>query len=138
MKKNVTKHVLYYLQVRKTIKTLEKLTEAPVSRRNEIQATKKIIAVIGVFFVCHTFSGFIGIIAQKGKFSTATKVVFLEIIDLFSAINCSINIIIYALFDPKFKKIFQDLFISCSMLMDKEREADSTSFKKHISKNSTF
>ena len=92
---------------------MKKLTNAPVNRKHEIQATKKIIVVIGAFLLCHLFGGLIGIIVKGGKFPLMTRLLFGNIIDVTVAINSSINIIIYAFFDPNFKKVFHELFISC-------------------------
>ena len=90
---------------------MEELTEMPISRKNEIQATKKIMAIIGVFFCVHVCIAIAGILASV---SFSSKIILAALVDMLIILNCSVNVIIYGIFDPKFRQIFFELFCSCS------------------------
>ena len=90
---------------------MEELTEMPISRKNEIQATKKIMAIIGVFFCVHVCIAIAGILASV---SFSSKIILAALVDMLIILNCSVNVIIYGIFDPKFRQIFLELFCSCS------------------------
>ena len=93
---------------------MEKLTEMPVSRKTEMRATKKILAVIGVFFLCNSFIGIFGIIAGTALIDSHSKIILTDIGIMLFVLNCSVNVIIYGIFDLKFRQIFIELFCSCS------------------------
>ena len=105
---------LISLQVRKLNNTMEKLTKMPVSRKTEMQATKKILAVIGVFFLCNFFNGLFGIIVRIASIDSHLTMILSDISIMLITLNCSVNVIIYGIFDPKFRQIFFELFCSCS------------------------
>ena len=92
---------------------MEELTKMPVSRKNEIQATKKIMAIIGVFF-CVNVSIFIAGAGIFAGVSFSAKLILAALVDLLIVLNCCVNVIIYGIFDLKFRKIFLDRFCSCS------------------------
>ena len=100
------------MQIRTLNNTMEKLTEMPVSRKIEMQATKKILAIIGVFFFVNLFIGIAGHIGKYCSFSS--RIILVNISDMLSVLNCCVNVIIYAIFDPKFRQIFLELFFSSS------------------------
>ena len=94
---------------------MEKLTEMPVNRKMEIQATKKVLAVTGFFFccnICQICSN--GAVAANTSITTNSRVILMDITDVFLVLNCCLNVIIYGIFDPKFRRIFLELFCSCS------------------------
>ena len=93
---------------------MEKLTEVPVSRKTEIQATKKILAVIGVFIFTNFFNNVFGIIATTASIDSYSRNILNDISSVLCVLNSSVNVIIYGIFDPKFRQIFLDLFCSCS------------------------
>ena len=86
----------------------------PVSRRIEMQATKKILAVIGVFFFCNLFNGIFGIVATSASVDSHTRIILADISIMLVVLNSSVNVIIYGIFDLKFRQIFLELFCSCS------------------------
>ena len=92
---------------------MEELTKMPVSRKNEIQATKKIMAIIGVFF-CVNVSIFIAGAGIFAGVSFSAKLILAALVDLLIVLNCCVNVIIYGIFDLKFRQIFLDRFCSCS------------------------
>ena len=90
---------------------MEKLTEMPVSRKTEFQATKKIMAIIGVFFCVHVCIA----IAGAGIFASvsfSSKNILAALVDMLIVLNCCVNVIIYGIFDPKFRHIeyFKDVW----------------------------
>ena len=102
------------MQIRELNNTMEKLTEIPVSRKTEMRATKKILAVIGVFFLCNSFIGIFGIIAKTALSNSHSRIILTDVSILLLVLNCSVNVIIYGIFDLKFRQIFLELFCSCS------------------------
>ena len=93
---------------------MEKLTEVPVSRKTEIQATKKVLAVIGVFIFTNLFNNIFGIIATTASIDIYSRNILNDISSVLIVLNSSVNVIIYGIFDPKFRQIFLDRFCSCS------------------------
>ena len=86
----------------------------PVSRKQEIQATKKVMAVIGVFFCCNICMAITGTITQNISITSNSRVILADITDVLLVLHCCLNVIIYSIFDPKFRRIFLELFWSCS------------------------
>ena len=86
----------------------------PVSRKTEIQATKKVMAVIGVFFCCNICMAITGTITQNISITSNSRVILADITDVLLVLHCCLNVIIYGIFDPKFRRIFLELFCSCS------------------------
>ena len=93
---------------------MEKLTEMPVNRKMEIQATKKVLAVIGVFFCCNICMAITGTVTQNISITSNSRVILADITDVLLVLHCCLNVIIYGIFDPKFRRIFLELFCSCS------------------------
>ena len=100
------------MQIRELNNTMEKLTEIPVSRKTEMRATKKILAVIGVFFLCNSFIGIFSIFTALINYHS--KIILTDVAIMLFVLNCSVNVIIYGIFDLKFRQIFLELFCSCS------------------------
>ena len=106
--------------MKKANDALEDLTSTTVSRRVENIVTKKTLAVIGVFFVSSFVISVTGSIARTGKFKSYNPF-FTAIIDVFAVVNCSINIVIYGIFDYKFRETFKKIFCAC--LISEKRSA---------------
>ena len=83
----------------------------PVSRKTEIQATKKVMAVIGVFFCCNICMAITGTITQNISITSNSRVILADITDVLLVLHCCLNVIIYGIFDPKFRRIFFELFL---------------------------
>ena len=111
------------LQVRKLNKTMEKLTEMPVSRKREIQATKKVMAVIGVFFCCNICMAITGTVTQNISITSNSRVILADITDVLLVLHCCLNVIIYSIFDLKFRRIFLKLFCTWSKTNKNELNA---------------
>ena len=93
---------------------MENLTGMPVLRKKEIQATKKVMAVIGVFFCCNICMAITGTVTQNISITSNLRVILADITDVLLVLHCCLNVIIYGIFDPKFRQIFLELFCSCS------------------------
>ena len=93
---------------------MEELTETAVSRRMEIKETKKIMAIIGVFFCCNSFTAFMSIISFL-FFSedVNARLNFTQVSDLLVATNSCMTIFIYGSFDTKFRTLFFQIFCPC-------------------------
>ena len=92
------------LQIKRTNDTMEELTAMSVNRTKELKITKKLLAVISVFAI----KSIIGSIFLYLSISKDT--VYLTPVDLCLVINCGVNVIIYAIFDKKFRKIISTRF----------------------------
>ena len=106
-------NIIFICQVRKLNNTLEELTETSVSRRTEIQLTKKIMSIIGVFFFCNSSVAILGML-PFGPNSQDLKIILVNIALILVVFQCGSNIIIYSIFDSKFRRTFLELFCSCS------------------------
>ena len=93
------------LQIKKTNDTMEELTEMTVNRTMEHKITKKLLAVILVFAI-KSILNFIFLFL----FISTGNGLFLSTFDLFTVLNCGVNIIIYGIFDKKFRKILCSRF----------------------------
>ena len=84
---------------------MEELTEMSVNRNMENRITKKLLAVIFVFAIkCILNFIFLGI------FIHTENGLFVSLFDLLTVINCGVNMIIYGIFDKKFRKIIGSRF----------------------------
>ena len=86
---------------------MEELTEMPsiINRKKELQITKKLLAIIGSFFVIN--------LAVRVLFftSTATHIVLIaSISDCFTCMNSGVNIIIYGMMDTRYRNVFKTMF----------------------------
>ena len=94
-----------FLQIKKTNDTMEELTKKSVNRNLEQRITKKLLAIILVFAI-KSILNFIFL----GLFIKTKNGLFLSLFDLFTVLNCGVNVIIYAIFDKKFRKIISSRF----------------------------
>ena len=121
----------FTLQIRKTNNALEETIESIPNpkrfRRGEIQFTKQILVVIGAFIICNICTVAVAIKARTHNFQSHTHLL-VSISDLFITLNCSLNVIIYGIFNPKFRATFKKMFCSC---FKKKSEAGKPVF--HIS-----
>ena len=88
---------------------MEELTAMSVNRTMELKITKKLLAVILVFAVKSIlYSIFLGLMLKtKNGF-------FLTPVDLLLVLNCGVNVIIYGIFDKKFRRIIGSRFKNLS------------------------
>ena len=86
---------------------MEELTEMPsiANRKLEYQITKKLLAIIGSFFVLNL------IISIFYLAATQTPIILLaSISDCFTCLNSGVNIFIYGTLDARFRNVFKTLF----------------------------
>ena len=86
---------------------MEELTGTPAiaNRKREFQITKKLLAIIGSFFVLH--------IAISILFYAATQnpiPLLASLSDCFTCLNTGVNILIYGTLDTRFRNVFKTLF----------------------------
>ena len=93
------------LQIKKTNDTMEELTEMSVNRNMENRITKKLLAVIFVFAIKCILNVIFFAIYIHNK-----NGLFLSLFDLLTVLNCGVNVIIYGIFDKKFRKIIGSRF----------------------------
>ena len=93
------------LQIKKTNDTMEELTEMSVNRNMENRITKKLLAVIFVFAIKCILNVIFFAIYIHNK-----NGLFLSLFDLLTVLNCGVNVIIYGIFDKKFRKIIVSRF----------------------------
>ena len=121
----------FTLQIRKANNALEEtigsIPNPKRFRRGEIQFTKQILVVIGAFIICNICTVAVAIKARTHNFQSHTHLL-VSISDLFITLNCSLNVIIYGIFNPKFRATFKKMFCSC---FKKKSEAGKPVF--HIS-----
>ena len=89
------------LQIKRVNDTMEELTEISVNRKMEHRITNMLLTVIFVFcvksiliFICHFL-----------RRNFTDNALFSSLRDLFVVLNCGVNIIIYGIYDKKFRKI---------------------------------
>ena len=102
-----SKDILLILQVKETNDKMEELTEMPsiVNRKMELQITKKLLAIMGSFFVLSLLNGIF--------FLTASHVpipLLASISDCFTCMNSGVNIFIYGTMDSRYRDAFKSLF----------------------------
>ena len=86
---------------------MEELTEMPAiaNRKREYRITKKLLAIIGSFFVLN--------LAVSSFFLAATQypiILLASISDCFTCLNSGVNIFIYGTLDARFRNVFKTLF----------------------------
>ena len=86
---------------------MEELTATPAiaNRKREYQITKKLLAIIGSFFVLN--------LAVSSFFLAATQypiILLASISDCFTCLNSGVNIFIYGTLDTRFRNVFKTLF----------------------------
>ena len=90
---------------------MEELTKKSVNRNMEHRITKKLLAIILVFAI-KSILNFIFL----GLFINTKNGLFLSLFDLFTVLNCGVNVIIYGIFDKKFRRIIGSRFKNLSWM----------------------
>ena len=108
------------LQITKTkINAAEVLsTPNPAVLRNKGLHEKNMVimlmVIVTVFVVCNIFSNVVWVLFYYAREATKLYIPYLWSISLLlETLNSSINVIIYATFNQKFRKTFVKLFCSC-------------------------
>ena len=103
------------LQIKKTNDEMEELTEMSVNRKIEDRITRKLLAVIFVFAI----KSILNFIFLWG-FSSTNNNIFSSLFDLSTVLNCGANMIIYVIFDKRFRNMI------CSRFTNEEKTTVST------------
>ena len=81
------------------------------NKKIEDRITKKVMAVIFVFFVSNITSQFV--IFGAMYFGTIGRTLAVSLFDLSAVVNGTVNVVIYAFFDKKFRRIFKEMICPC-------------------------
>ena len=81
------------------------------NKKTEDRITKKVMAIIFVFFICNITSQFV--IFGAMYFKTIGKTLAVSLFDLSAVVNGTVNVVIYGFFDKKFRRIFKKMICPC-------------------------
>ena len=88
-----------------------KLAKTNTNKKYEDNITKKVMAIIFVFFICNITSQFV--IFGAMYFGLIGKTLAVSLFDLSAVVNGSVNVVIYGFFDKKFRRIFKKMICPC-------------------------
>ena len=88
-----------------------KLAKTNTNKKYEDKITKKVMAIIFVFFICNITSQFV--IFGAMYFGTIGKTLAVSLFDLSAVVNGTVNVVIYGFFDKKFRRIFKKMICPC-------------------------
>ena len=88
-----------------------KLAKTNTNKKYEDNITKKVMAIIFVFFICNITSQFVIFGARCFRIIGYTLAV--SLFDLSAVVNGTVNAVIYGFFDKKFRKIFKKMICPC-------------------------
>ena len=73
-----------------------------------------LMVFVGVFVICNIFTNVFWVLFYHGREATKSSIPYLWSISLLlETLNSSVNVIIYATFNQKFRKMFVKIFCSC-------------------------
>ena len=88
-----------------------KMAKTNTNKKYEDKITKKVMAIIFVFFICNITSQFV--IFGAMYFGLIGKTLAVSLFDLSAVVNGSVNVVIYGFFDKKFRGIFKKMICPC-------------------------
>ena len=88
-----------------------KMAKTKTSKKYEDKITKKVMAIIFVFFICNITSQFV--IFGAMYFGSIGKTLAVSLFDLSAVVNGTVNVVIYGFFDKKFRRIFKKMICPC-------------------------
>ena len=88
-----------------------KMAKTKTSKKYEDKITKKVMAIIFVFFICNITDWFVIFGARYFEIIGTTLAV--SLFDLSAVVNGSVNVVIYGFFDKKFRRIFKKMICPC-------------------------
>ena len=96
---------------------MEELTDEPVSRKIEHQLIRKILAIVGLYFLCTIIIlDFSRLFIPRTRLTNTLR-------DVFAVLNSSMNITIYCGFDRKFREEFKNMICCC---LNSKRDKNET------------
>ena len=87
------------------------MAKTKTSKKYEDKITKKVMAIIFVFFVCNITDWFV--IFGARYLEIIGKTLAVSLFDLSAVVNGSVNVVIYGFFDKKFRGIFKKMICPC-------------------------
>ena len=87
------------------------MAKTKTSKKYEDKITKKVMAIIFVFFICNITDWFVIFGARYFEIIGTTLAV--SLFDLSAVVNGSVNVVIYGFFDKKFRRIFKKMICPC-------------------------
>ena len=87
------------------------MAKTKTSKKYEDKITKKVMAIIFVFFICNITDWFVIFGARYFEIIGTTLAV--SLFDLSAVVNGSVNVVIYGFFDKKFRRIFKKRICPC-------------------------
>ena len=87
------------------------MAKTKTSKKYEDKITKKVMAIIFVFFICNITDWFV--IFGARYFEIIGKTLAVSLFDLSAVVNGSVNVVIYGFFDKKFRGIFKKMICPC-------------------------
>ena len=94
-----------------TLGKMCKMAKTNTNKKYEDKITKKVMAIIFVFFICNITSQFV--IFGAMYFGLVGKTLAVSLFDLSAVVNGSVNVVIYGFFDKKFRGIFKKTICPC-------------------------
>ena len=88
-----------------------KMAKTNTNKKYEDKITKKVMAIIFVFFICNITSQFV--IFGAMYFGLIGKTLAVSLFDLSAVVNGTVNVVIYGFFDKKFRGIFKKMICPC-------------------------
>ena len=93
------------------------------SKSEENKVTKMIMIIVGIFVFCNTFQVLYYAITFKGL--TYPGYIMFLLSSFLATFNSSINVVVYGIFNEKYRKIFKSYF-STKRLFERNAEAENT------------
>ena len=87
------------------------MAKTKTSKKYEDKITKKVMAIIFVFFICNITDWFV--IFGARYFEIIGKTLAVSLFDLSAVVNGIVNVVIYGFFDKKFRGIFKKMICPC-------------------------
>ena len=88
-----------------------KMAKTNTNKKFEDKITKKVMAIIFVFFICNITCQFV--IFGAMYFGIIGRTLAVSLFDLSAVVNGTVNVVIYGFFDKKFRGIFKKMICPC-------------------------
>ena len=88
-----------------------KMAKTNTNKKFEDKITKKVMAIIFVFFICNITCQFV--IFGAMYLGIIGKTLAVSLFDLSAVVNGTVNVVIYGFFDKKFRRIFKKMICPC-------------------------
>ena len=106
-----SKYIFQVKRAHDALGTMCAMGKTNKNKKTEDRITKKVLAIIFVFFVCNITSQFV--IFGAMYFRTIGRTLAVSLFDLSAVVNGTVNVVIYGFFDKKFRRIFKKMICPC-------------------------